>query len=320
MLFRSVEHRVRLSLELNAESVSTAVSAFIQHKVLHLAREKKYGDRVREAVRDHLSSHANGTFLWVALVCQSLRVIPRWKVLSTLNEFPPGLDFLYRRMMDKICDSGDADVCKRILASIAIVYRPITLLELTSLVEILEDMADDLESLQEIVGLCGSFLTIREGSIYFVHQSAKDYLFTNAFDEIFPSGSGEAHYIIFSRSIQILSRTLRRDMYSLRALGYPTDWVKQPDPDPLATSRYSCIYWVDHLCDWNPNSHANHGVDLQDGGAVDSFVRNKYLYWLEALSLYKSMSKGVVSIAKLEALTRVILRLKILCIIYADIT
>jgi len=300
-------HKVRLCLELNTESVSTAVSIYIQHKVLQLAQRKKYDDKTRDAVLDHLFSNANNTFLWVALVYQNLEKIPRWNTLAKLNTFPPGLDSLYERMVEQIRNSDNADLCKRILASIAIVYQPITLKELTSLIEILEDMSDDLESLREIISLCGSFLTIREGTIYFVHQSAKDYLFAKAFNEIFPSGRGEAHYVIFSRSLQVMSRTLRRDIYSLHALGYPIERVKQPDPDPLAASRYSCIYWVDHLCDWNSNSYANHKVDLQDGGIVDVFVRKKYLYWLEALSLCRSMSEGVLSMAKLEALIQVIL-------------
>jgi hypothetical protein len=78
--------------------------------------------------------------------------------------------------------------------------------------------------------------------------------------------------------------------------------------DLLAASRYSCIHWVDHLCDWNANPRANHRIDLQDGGVVDVFVRTKYLYWLEALSLCRSMSEGVLLMAKLEALIQVILR------------
>lgn len=210
--------------------------------------------------------------------------------------------------MEQICCSDNADLCKRILATVTIVYRPLTLKELTSLVEMLEDMTDDLESLREIISLCGSFLTVREDTIYFVHQSAKDFLFRKAFYKIFLSGREEAHYIIFSRSLQVMSRTLRRDMFGLRALGYPTERVEQPDLDLLAMSRYSCVYWIDHLCDWNPNSHENRGVGLQDGGAVDNFIRKKYLYWLEALSLCQSLSEGVVSMAKLEALLQVILR------------
>lgn len=157
--------------------------------------------------------------------------------------------------------------------------------------------------------MCGSFLTIRNDTVYIIHQSARDFLSKEASYNIFPYGTGDAHQSIFYRSLQVMSRTLQRDIYSLGALGYPTEQIKLPDPDPLVASRYSCIYWIDHLCDWNPNSHENYRVNLQEGGAVDSFIRNKYLYWLEALSLCKSMSKGVVSMAKLEALIQVILRL-----------
>ena len=303
-------HKVKLCLELNAESVSKAVSIYIQHKVLQLAEQKKYNNKTRDAVHDHLSSNANNTFLWVALVCQNLERIPRWNTLEKLNVFPPGLDSLYEQMLDYICRSDNADLCKRILASTAVVYRPITLKELASIVDTLDAVSDDLESLTEIIGLCGSFLTIREGTIYFVHQSAKDYihyLLAETSDKIFPSGKGEIHHEIFSRSLEVISKTLRRNIYNLGAVGYPTEQVEPPEPDPLAALHYSCIYWVDHLSDWNPNSSANYRVDLQDGATVDKFVRTKYLYWLEALSLCRSMSGGVVSMAKLEALLQVIL-------------
>jgi hypothetical protein len=312
-------HKVQLCLELNTESVSTAVRIFIQLKVSELAELKKYDDITRDAVLYHLSLHANDTFLWVALVCQSLEKISRRKTLAKVHAFPPGLDSLYKRMMQQICnleDVEDADLCKQVLATIAIVYRPVTMLELASLVEKLDGMADDLTSIQEIIGLCGSFLTIRKDTIYFVHQSAKEFLFTNTFNEVFPSGREEAHYTIFSRSLQVISKTLRRDIYGLHALGYPAKQVKQPDPDPLATSRYSCIYWVDHL--WNSKSSVHHKVNMQDGGAVDDFIKKKYLYWLEALSLCRSMSEGLVSMARLEALFLVIL--KSTCLSYANTT
>ncbi|XTI92244.1 WD40 repeat-like protein [Cenococcum geophilum] len=297
-------HKVRLSLELNAESVSTAVSIFIEQKVSQLAQQKKYNERTRDAVLEHLTSNANDTFLWVALVCQNLEATSERNVLKKLDSFPPGLDCLYERMMQQISKSDDAELCKQTLASIALVYRPVTLAELAALVEQLEDIADDPESIREIISLCGSFLTLREETIYFVHQSAKDFLLARAAEVVFPSGREDVHYTIFVRSLKILSRTLQRDMYGLGALGYPVEDVKQPDLDPLAASRYSCIYWVDHLCDSNPTSSAIHVDDLQDGGVIDVFLRKMYLYWLEALSLCKSMPKGVISMAELRLVRR----------------
>jgi hypothetical protein len=109
-------------------------------------------------------------------------------------------------------------------------------------------------------------------------------------------------------------RTLGRDIYRLRALGCPIEQVKQPDLDPLRASRYSCIYWVDHLDHWCSNPDADPKVDLQDGGTVDVFIKEKFLYWLEALSLCRSMSEGVLLMARLAALIQVILKLVVLFI------
>ncbi len=117
-----------------------------------------------------------------------------------------------------------------------------------------------------------------------------------------------------------MRKTLRRDIYNLRAPGYPIEQVNQPDPDPLAASRYSCIYWVDHLCAWNSKSRTEYRVDLRDGGTVEIFMRKKYLYWLEALSFCRGISDGIVSMTKLEALLQVILISVMLCIVYTNIS
>jgi len=72
-------------------------------------------------------------------------------------------------MVEQICYSDYADLCKQILAPATIAYQPLTLEELVSLVQELENKADDLESVEEMIGLCGSSITIREGTVYFVH-------------------------------------------------------------------------------------------------------------------------------------------------------
>ncbi|KAL1615014.1 hypothetical protein SLS56_011963 [Neofusicoccum ribis] len=125
-------HKVKLSLELNAESVSAAVSTFIKHKVDNLANLKE-DKELQEVVLKYLKSNANDTFLWVALVCEELKPISVWDVQEKLNDFPPGLDALYKQMIQQISKQPDAKVCKQILALVALMYRPITIKELTSL-------------------------------------------------------------------------------------------------------------------------------------------------------------------------------------------
>jgi hypothetical protein len=298
-------YKVRLSLELNAKSVAAAVNIFIHQKVDQLALEKKYKEDIQHALLEHLTSNSNDTFLWVALVCQDLKATPKWSVLKKLASFPPGLDALYRRMIQQISESDGAEICQQVLALTAVLYRPVTIQELVALVGQLDDFVDDLDSVREIVSLCGSFLTLREDTVYFVHQSAKDFIVTKAFKEVFPNGNEECHRGIFLKSMALLFQTLRRDMYSLKELGYPIKKVTRPDTDLLAASRYPCVYWIDHLHDSKPNFSANNSCDLQVRGIVHKFLSTKYLYWLEGLSLCRSLGRGVVSIAKLWSLVQV---------------
>ncbi|KAF2729836.1 HET-domain-containing protein [Polyplosphaeria fusca] len=298
--------KIRLSLELNADSVSAAVRSYIKHKVSLLAQDKKYSNQTKQAVLNYLYTNANDTFLWAALVCQNLGKMSRLNIVTKLKAFPPGLDCLYERMMQNINDSADADLCKQTLATVAIVYRPITLHELTSLVEELDSTDEGLDSAQDVVSLCGSLLTVRDGIVYFVHQSAKDFLLKEAYRLIFPSGRELFHYTVFSRSLLVMSNALRRDIYGLGALGCSIEQIAQPKPDPLAALRYSCIYWIDHLYDYASNQSMFDASVLESGGVVDKFMRKKFLYWLESVSLSESMPKGVVSIGRLDALVEVI--------------
>ncbi|KAF2022866.1 HET-domain-containing protein, partial [Setomelanomma holmii] len=289
------EHKTRLSLELNAKSVATAVKAFIQQKVCQLAQEKLYTSETQDAVLQHLTSNANDTFLWVALVCQELQQTKNRHVLKKLAMFPPGLDDLYKRMIQQMNESDDADTCRSVLASIAVFYQPVTIPELVALVKQLEEVGNDVK---EIIDLCGSFLTVREDTVYFVHQSAKDFLLAKASNEVFPNGIESIHWAIFSTSLARLSGTLRRDMYSLKAPGCAIETVEAPQADPLALSRYPCVYWIDHLHDSKPQSSANSNADFQMI-ALYNFLKKKFLYWLEGLSLCKSIEEGVLSITKL---------------------
>lgn len=95
-----------------------------------------------------------------------------------------------------------------------------------------------------------SFLVIRKDTVYFVHQSAKDFLLNDAIDGIWLEGQAAAHQAIFTQSLPVMSLVLRRDICDLQALAYAIEHVSHPNPDPLAALRYACIFWVDHVRDW----------------------------------------------------------------------
>lgn len=159
-----------------------------------------------------------------------------------MTAFPPRLGALYKRMMDQIYNSDDAELYKSILAVVSVVYRPVTLEELVSFVDMPDGVSDNYESLVEIIGLCGSFLTLREHIISFVHQSAKDYLVEHASAKIFLDGCTKEQQRIVSQSIEAMGKALQRDIYGLQHLGCSISKVEHPDPDPLASIRYTCVY------------------------------------------------------------------------------
>jgi len=142
------DHKVQLRLELNEDSIAAAVSIYIEHQVGELARRKRYNPKLENSVREYLSLNADATFLWVAVVLQALEKVDRRNTLKRVEAFPPGLGPLYKQMMDQVSKSDDADLYKRILSIVAVVYRPITLRELVSFNDTLNEL-DNLKDLSE---------------------------------------------------------------------------------------------------------------------------------------------------------------------------
>lgn len=292
-----------ISLELNEAYVSEAVNRFIQYKVDDLAKKKKYSDAIRDAVNDHLLSNSQGTFLWVALVCRELSKTLAWNTLRKLEIFPPGLDALYNRMINRVLDSENADICIELLALVSIVYRPITIDEICMMVEMPSIIAHDHKALSGIIAMCGSFLTLRQNTVVFIHQSAKEFLLQEAHTRIFPGGIEAKHHLIFTRSLSSLFQTLQRDIYNIKAPGLPATKVEKPSPDPLRSIRYACVYWVEHLQAGGYDRIMD--PSLSDGGNIDGFLQQKFLQWLEALSILGSISYGIQVMQKLESFTQV---------------
>ncbi|KAK2760110.1 vegetative incompatibility protein het-e-1 [Colletotrichum kahawae] len=102
--------------------------------------------------------------------------------MDKLETFPPGLDALFERMLkDTSGSESDDALCREILATAAVLYRPVSLDEMKTLVEPEEDFSPG--DFADLVRSCGSFLSIRDGFVRFLHQSAKEYLCDKTFWE-----------------------------------------------------------------------------------------------------------------------------------------
>jgi hypothetical protein len=307
---------VSLELKHNAEFVSQAIGAYIDDRTSRI-KSPRHDPSLQDHIRQVLRQKADGTFLWVALVVRELEQAKPWAVRRVVDNVPKGLDELYGLMIKQLeqLQEGDWEYCQLVLSAATLAYRPLRLPELGAVSGLPDEVSGEAEWMRQIVTMSGSFLTVRDETVYFVHQSAKDYLIGKAASIILPLGPAAAHRSIFQRSLDAMRKPcggrslLRRNMYGLC---YPGAGVpdEAPNPDPLAAVRYSCVYWIDHLCEACRRDGQDDLRDgLRDAGAVYDFLRRYLLYWIEALSLCGAISDGVFAVARLERLLKARARL-----------
>lgn len=293
------------SLELNSKHVTAAVMSFIAYKVDQLACDKSYNPEVCEAVRAYLNTHADGTFLWVALVCKEMEEedVYEWNVQSTMEQFPSGLEPLYGRMLQHLYAGKKRDLILHRLAlicNVTIARRPLHINEIGHLAGFPSAVINHSRAVSDLVSSCGSFLTMREGIVNFVHKSAKDYFTTGTGSSIFQVGQTAVHGQLAQRLLDFMSRLLKKDMGSI---GRPGMLVSEIDSETVQCSlprhlQYACCHWVDHIMEGKFHFE-------KEGRLVYSFLQEKLLFWLEALSLIGRLSDGVHMLSTLRTASKV---------------
>jgi len=280
-------------VELDTLRLAPPVNTYIDHKLTILKRRKGYNDSVLAEVSREIRQRAENTFLWVALAFKDLETVYGWYAIEHIREMPPGLSDLYNHMMTRI-ENGKKikpQDCKRVLEATFLAFRPLCFSELAVITCLPLDLT------KEAVKECGSFVTVSGEIVNLIHQSAKDYLGENYTSRLQPAGLAQGHTDIGRRSIDAMSSMLKQNMYDLD-FGFKPKDVTPPDPDPLAPIGYSCVFWADHLCFLN-GKHPGCLRELTDDGKAFEFLKNRFLRWLESLSLLGRLSDGAQSIRKL---------------------
>lgn len=293
-------HSSKVSLELNASHVSKAVTTFVDIKVQRLATIKQYDSKTQLEVQQQLRDKAEGTFLWVSLVCKELEGVPLYYTRQVLRELPLKLDPLYDRMIKQILaqDVKTAEYCKNILRSVTCAYRLIRQEEIAVVASLPKNQIRHAQEVADLISRCGSFLTVREGTVLFVHLSAKDYFTSGQGQQVFKSAETEQQGQMVHCLIDAMHRTLRRDICGLQNPGArvqdANDSIKNSTLPQIA---YACEYWIYHLCACPQDDE----YFLLDGSNIHCFLQKQLLHWLEAMSLLKKIPEALAAIQKLHS-------------------
>jgi len=180
---------IRIPGEEESETISSEVDLVIKHRVRQLAVEKRLAQPVEEHLLQHLRGIPHRTYLWVYLVFEHLKTTDFKRTVKgvefTMGSLPETVNQAYEKMLNR-SGENERPMVRKAISIILAAYRPLTLSEMNvamSVEEALESIDDlDLEEehhfLARLRSWCGLFISVYQGKIYFLHQSAREFLLT----------------------------------------------------------------------------------------------------------------------------------------------
>jgi nucleoside phosphorylase len=302
-LASKVRPMIDISLQPSDAQVSKAVDSYLAWQISELSIPKLTAwSRLR--MRMDLERLSEGTYLWAQFACKELRSMTSYEPSRGFNEMPSELTQMYARMMKKISDTlspEDLSVCTQLLAVMAVIYEPIRVVNLPSVLKF-PDLTDDPI---DWVEKCSPLLIIRNDKVCFIHESARKFLILSKEDPAYFQSSAHAGLVL--QSLSYLSDTLKQDICNLSDPGFSIEGKPFPSHNRLESVKYASLYWVDHLNQACTLSGDGTFHELSD--AIDIFLRKFFLFWLESMVLLKSYSKGIHMIKALKDIVQVMITL-----------
>ncbi|KAJ6096484.1 hypothetical protein N7486_007230 [Penicillium sp. IBT 16267x] len=276
-------------IDLDVQSRPEPVEAYIKHKLSELERENGYPKHVLDVMSVEIRERAQNTFLWVSLVFRDIieYKVAEYDAVERVRSIPPSLKSLYGHLMARVESLSERDqaYCKAMIAAACFACRPLSYAEL----HVVSGLPPPVRPVL-IVLKCGSLLVVRYGIIHLPHNSTREYLNNFFASQTHGGGIDQRHADMGIHSIRAMSETPKKNIYDIQTWSEIGD-ISVPDNDPLAGVRYSCEFWVDHLCE-------GESQPLDDRMAF-AFLEEHFLHWLESLSLTHKLPSALASIRKL---------------------
>ena len=196
--------RIRLEIHNDTDWLSKDIEVFITVAIDTLPAMREWSSERKEHIRHRLAQNADRTFLWVSLVLQKLTteaMLSENAFTTMLSAIPDRLEDIYHSILMSI-PSRYREAAKEMLSIIAMAQNPLSQEQLRECWAIqsrhhsIYDMMDDIEpDIRRTVGfLCGQIVRWEKAKpklidnyknehsveqCRLVHQSAKDFLFSN---------------------------------------------------------------------------------------------------------------------------------------------
>jgi len=290
--------------------VNYDLSLFLEHHLGIIGQKWTLGPKwPGEEVLRQLVVHASGLFIWAATACRFIHEGEEFAE-DRLDEILEGtslegtpeqhLDQIYITVLESSIPTTlrppeKVRLCarqRRILGSIAILFSP---LSATALAKVIStsgiQVTQTLDRLQAILDVPKD----DPGLLRLHHPSFRDFLLNKDRCREFWVDEKEAHQILATGCIQLMSQILKKDICGMHAPGSQASQVESSRIQEClpAEVQYACLYWVQHL--------QRGGSHVRNGEEAYQFLQAHLLHWLEALGWMGKASEGIQAILSLEA-------------------
>ncbi|KFY46703.1 hypothetical protein V494_00367 [Pseudogymnoascus sp. VKM F-4513 (FW-928)] len=245
---------IRIPGEEESDSISLEVNHVILHKLKQLAEKKKLSENVSHRLESLFLGISHRTYLWVYLVFNYLmgeEFKKTSKGVDTIMELmPKTINEAYEQILNK---SKDDPMVRKALSIILAASRPLSLSEMNMAMNIddksqtIEDV--DLEEEEDfklrLRSWCGLFVSIHHGKLYFLHQTAREFLLADQqLPETLQPGLNWHHSISIRHAHSALAEICVRYLYFF--ISY-TNMEDNPNRKDNAFFDYSSTYWGVHF-------------------------------------------------------------------------
>jgi ankyrin repeat protein len=249
--------RIHIPGEEESEAISQEVNLVISYRAELLAEEIRLPDKIRDDLVTHLTSTEHRTYLWVHLVFDYLKSkgLKKTKkgIESATKSLPTTVNQAYERILAKPKDLRDQVVVRRALAIILAANRPLTLSELNLALEIDEttqtlqdvDLEREEDFKSRLRSWCGLFVSVNYGKVYFLHQTAREFLLADPPGSApIPQGMQWQHSIAMRDAHKVLAECCVRflSLVNLDETDKITDFTTNH-----ALLDYSARFWPMHF-------------------------------------------------------------------------
>jgi hypothetical protein len=312
---RDAEHQDFVLHDISPEDINKDISIFLEHNFENIRHKCRLAsDWPGEQIIRHLVQHASGLFIWAATACRFVHEGEQFaakrlsKILTESSSrdhpSPPEkkLNEIYITVLKNSVSHGYDDsergdmyeMLRKVLGSITALFSPLPASSLARLLRVPREYVD--QTLRDLYSILDIPKDPRR-PIRLHHPSFRDFLLDKdrCGDPHFLVDEKQMHNTLADNCIRLMFSTLKRDICGLETPGALATDVESSQVEKCLHPevQYACLYWVEHL--------QKGGAQLCDDDQVHQFLREHLLHWLEALSLMRKESEGVLAITSLES-------------------